>query len=193
MKECLRVWASFVFALMGLWLAFQAASWGRGVGGGEALRPHSTPFCRWARCAGKAAAQLLRLQQRLHYSITLWFYGAFLSPASAEGHIHPVLCPALPVWVLWVLFWASAWKCWVWKRNSKTPYVWRDLGAFLSSLLLQSLWFSISLKIWSGGQLVRMQFSSLKCSNYLNIHQEWKQRQSELPLVKCYNMSCSEK
>lgn len=94
MKECLRVWASFVFALMGLWLAFQAASWGRGVGGGEAPRPHSTPFCRWARCAGKAAAQLLRLQQRLHYSITLWFYGAFLSPAFAEGHITPFF--ALP-------------------------------------------------------------------------------------------------
>lgn len=33
-----------------------------------------------------------------------------------------------------------------------------------------------------------MQFQLLKCSNYLNIHQAGKQRQSEFPLLKCYNM-----
>lgn len=35
---------------------------------------------------------------------------------------------------------------------------------------------------------MRMQFCLLKCSNYLNIHQAGKQRQSEFPLLKCYNM-----
>lgn len=53
---------------------------------------------------------------------------------------------------------------------------------------MQPLLFSISLKVWSEGQLVGMQFSLLKCSNYLNIHQAGKQRQSEFPLLKCYNM-----
>lgn len=62
----------------------------------------------------------------------------------------------------------------------------------LSLLLLQSLLFSISLKVWSEGQLVGMQFSLLKCSNYLNIHQAWKRRQSKFPLLKCYNMGRSE-
>lgn len=61
----------------------------------------------------------------------------------------------------------------------------------LSLLLLQSLLFSISLKVWSEGQLVGMQFNLLKCSNYLNIHQAGKQRQSEFPLLKCYNMGPS--
>lgn len=53
---------------------------------------------------------------------------------------------------------------------------------------MQPLLFSISVKFWSEGQLVGMQFSLLKCSNYLNIHQTGKQRQSEFPLLKCYNM-----
>lgn len=194
MEECLRVWASFVFALMGLWLAFQAASWGRGGGrwGGPAAPLHSLlllgEVCREGSSSAPPAAAATALQ---HHPLVLWCFSLSCirrgphSPCSSP-------CPACVGFVSTVL--GICMKAFGYESKAARHLMSEEfLGPFLSSLLLQSLWFSISLKIWFEGQLVRMQLSSLKCSNYLNIHQEWKQRQSELPLVKCYNMGRSEK